>query len=363
MYITDAKQATIINDEFDRLLQRIQSKNGQPQDITKDILLATTNVFCAMMFGSRYELDDPEFTRVVEIGSGIFHMFTAGFVVDVLPWLKCLPLKSIQTLKELCKDRDEIFGRIYREHVEANRLQNPRDLTDALLKARKEAEEEDPTNEGIVTDQHVTMLMFELFPAGMVNIANTLCWALLYLIRNPDVQQMLHEELDQVIGPNRLPALEDKKSLPFLEATITETLRISSPIPLLVPRKTTVDTILQGYHIPEGATVFANAWSVHHNPDTWEAPNDFRPQRFLDKDGKFVPPKDDHFMPFGIGVRDCFGESMTRVMTFLVLARLLHSFKFENPPGCELPTLEPGTHSLAYGPKPFKFCATKRHDV
>ena len=364
MYATDVpNQEAVINVEFDRLLQRIQSQNGQPQDIRKDILLATTNVFCAMMFGSRYELDDSEFTRIVDIGEVTFNSFTSGSVVDALPWLKFLPLKSIQTLKDLFKDRNEIFGRIYRERVEANSVQNPRDLTDALLKARKKAEEEDPTIKGFITDLHVVTLMFEIFPSATVNITNIVCWALLYLIRNPDVQQMVHQELDKVIGPTRLPGLKDKKSLPFVEAIITETLRISSVTPFLVPHKATVDTTLKGYHIPEGATVFANAWSVHHNPDTWEAPNDFRPQRFLNKDGKFVPPNTDYFIPFGIGLRDCCGQSMAVEVIFLMLARLLHSFKLENPPGCDLPTLEPGTHNLSYGPKPFKFCAVKRHDV
>ena len=100
--------------------------NGQPQDFTKDILLAVTNVFCAMVFGSRYDMDDPEFARLIEVDSGILHMFTNGFVVDVFPWLKFFPFNSIQTLKERCHDRDEIHGRIYREHAEANRVQNLR---------------------------------------------------------------------------------------------------------------------------------------------------------------------------------------------------------------------------------------------
>ena len=200
--------------------------------------------------------------------------------------------------------------------MEANRVQNPRDLTDALLKARKEAEEEDASNQGIVTDQDIIMLMNEVFIAAMVN---TLSWALLYLIRNPEAQEMLHEELDQVIGPTCLPDIEDKNNLPFLEATITETLRISSVIPLSVPRKTTGGTTLQGYHIPKDTTVLAKVWSFHHNPDIWDAPNDFRPQRFLDKDGKFVPPSADHFIPFGIGLRDCLGASMTMVELYLYL--------------------------------------------
>ena len=364
MYTNDVrKQAAVINEEFDRLLQIIQSRNGQPHGIANDLLLALTNVFCVMMFGSRYELDDPELTRLAEIESGIFNLFTEGFLVDVLPWLKCFPFNSIQTLKELIEDRDKILGRIHREHVKANRVQNPRDLTDALLKAKKESEEEDSANEGMVTDQNVIMLMNEIFIASVVNIANTLSWALLYLIHNPRTQELLHQELDQVIGPNRLPDIDDRSSLPYLEATITEILRISSVIPFSVPRKTTVDTTLQEYDIPKDTTVFTNLWSLHHDPDFWDAPNDFRPQRFLDKDGKFVPPNVDHFHPFGVGIRDCVGTFMTRVELYLVLARLLHSFKFENPQGYDLPSLEPAPPAFALGPKPFKFCAIKRHGV
>ena len=78
--------------------------------------------------------------------STALHMCTNGFVVDVFPRLKFFPFNSIHTLKEMCHDRDEILGRIYREHAEANRVQNPRDLTDALLKARKVAEEENASN-------------------------------------------------------------------------------------------------------------------------------------------------------------------------------------------------------------------------
>lgn len=364
MYTIDVrKQAEVYNDEFDRLLQRVQAKNGEPYNIKSDILAAAINAFCVMMLGSRYELDDPEFIRLAEIESGIFMMFTEGFLVDVFPCLKFFPFKSIRAVKELSDDRDKILGRIYREHVEANRVQNPQDLTDALITATKEAEEEDPSNKGMVTDQHFIMLMNEIFIASVVNFTNTLAWGLLYLVHNPSIQDLVHQELDHVVGPDRLPDIGDKQSLPFLEATINETMRLASVIPLSVPRKTTVDTSLLGYHIPKDTTVFTNLWSLHHDPDFWDAPNEFRPQRFLDKDGKFVPPNPEHFFPFGVGIRNCVGESMSRIETYLVLARLLHSFKFETPPGCDMPSLEPAHQGFALGPKPFKLCAIKRHDV
>ena len=354
--------SSVINDEFDLLLKRIQSTNGRPHDMTEEIRLAVTNVICALTFGSRYELDDPEFTKFVELSDGIVKMLGTGSVADIFPWLRFFPLKSIQIFKENCKERDELVGRFYREHVEANRVQNPRDLTDALLKAKKEAEEEDSSIKGFLTDQHLIMTMGEAFIAGTETTANTLSWALLYLIRNPKVQEKLHLELDRVIGRHRLPDLEDKKSLPFLEATITEILRISSVGPFALPHKAIVDTTLQGYHIPKDTTVIVNLWSLHHDPDIWDDPNDFKPQRFLDDDGNFVPPRADLFLPFSGGRRVCIGESLARIELFLVLARLLHSFKFENPPACDLPTLKPIV-ALTLMPRPFKVCAVKRLSV
>ena len=351
------KHGSVITKEVHLLLKRVQSSNGQPHDITTEVQLAIANVVCTIMFGLRYKLDDPEFLKAIEIPKAIFAMLGSGSIVDVFPWLKFFPFKSVQRFKKICEERDDLFGRIYREHVTANRVQDPQDLTDTLLKAKKEAEEDSSVKE-FFSDEHVILTMGELFMGGLETTSSSVCWALLHLIHNPKIQDMLHQELDEVIGPNRLPELKDKKKLPHLEATITETQRLSGGA--LQPHKSMVDTTLQGYHIPKVSTVLINLWSLHHDPDIWDAPNEFKPQRFLNKDGKYVLPNADHFRPFSAGRRQCPGESLARIQLFLVLARLLHSFKFENPPGCDLPSLEPIT-GLAVMPKPFKVCAFKRH--
>ena len=126
------KQGSIINEEVYLLLKRLQSSSGQPHDITTEVQLAVTNVICTIVFGSRYELDDPEFLSVIAITNGIFAMFGSGSIADVFPWLKFFPFNSVQRFKKICEERDDLFGRIYREHVKANRVENPRDLTDTL---------------------------------------------------------------------------------------------------------------------------------------------------------------------------------------------------------------------------------------
>ena len=78
-------------------------------------------------------------------------------------------------LKETCQERDELVGRIYREHLKANRIDNPQDLTDALLKAKKEAEDEDSSVRGFMTEEDLIMTMTDMFMAGMESTATTLC--------------------------------------------------------------------------------------------------------------------------------------------------------------------------------------------
>lgn len=136
------------------------------------------------MLGLRYEFDDFEFIRLVEIESGIFMMFIEGFLVDVFFCLKFFLFKFIWVVKELFDDRDKIFGRIYCEYVEVNRVQNFQDLIDVLIKVMKEVEEEDLLNKGMVIDQYFIMLMNEIFIVFVVNFINILVWGLLYFVYN-----------------------------------------------------------------------------------------------------------------------------------------------------------------------------------
>ena len=363
MYSTGMlKLESVVSQEFELLSKRLESAESQPHDITKEIRLTVMNVICALVFGSRFDLQDPEFTKFVDITSTLAALVSTGSIVDMIPCLKIFPFKSLQRLKQVCRERDDVVRKIYEKHLEANRVDKPLDLTDAFLKAKKEAEEEDSTIKGFLTDQDLVMTMSEVFVAGFETTASTINWALLYLLHNPEVQDKLHKELDQVIGPERLPGLKDRKSLPYLEATFTETLRISSLVPLAVPHMTTVDTTLQGYSIPKGTTLLANLWSLHHDPSVWENPHDFKPERFLDEDGNYVAPKADRLLPFSTGRRVCLGESLARMEVFVILSRLLHRFKFKNPPGCPPPSLQP-TPGIALIPKPFFVCAMKRQSA
>ena len=105
---------------------------------------------------------------------------------------------------------------------------------------------------------------------------------------NPNVVKKAQEELDRVVGKDRLPEFSDRDDLPYIDALVKELLRWNTPLPISLPVKTTKDDIYRGYFIPAGSTVIENTWAVCHDPAIYPDPEAFNPDRFL-KDGKIDP--------------------------------------------------------------------------
>ena len=200
----------------------------------------------------------------------------------------------------------------------------------------------------------------DVFMPGTETPSAVIIWLIFYAIKYPNVQAKLHRQLDDVIGnTNRLPQISDKPNLPYLDAFIAEIQRVVSETPLAAPHSTTRDTSLAGFVIPRGMTIFVNLWAIHHDPDRWEDPFCFRPERFLDEQGQL---RLEGVMPFSSGKRSCPGESFARKAVFLYAARLLYRFKFKSPPGAILPDEDDSDYGIVLSCKPFKICVIERRN-
>jgi len=143
----------------------------------------------------------------------------------------------------------------------------------------------------------------------------------------PEVQKKVQEELDRVVGKGRLPDFEDLNSLPYLVATIRETVRWNPTTPIAVPHSLTEDDEYNGMRLPKGSTVIGNAWSILHNEEQFEEPMVFKPERFLTADGQIDPTILNPFdVAFGFGRRTCPGIHVGYAMTFICTASLLSAF-------------------------------------
>ncbi|KAH8914696.1 cytochrome P450 [Atractiella rhizophila] len=139
----------------------------------------------------------------------------------------------------------------------------------------------------------------------------------------PDVVDKAHEELDRVIGQDRMPDFPDENSLPYVQAVIQECLRWRSVIAGGLAHASIEDDVYEGYFIPKGSTVLACHWSIHMDPDTFPQPEKFLPERFI-QDGKF---SDHGTVAFGLGRRKCPGQWIAERSLFIVFSRILWAFK------------------------------------
>ncbi|KAL1753471.1 cytochrome P450 [Schizophyllum commune] len=174
---------------------------------------------------------------------------------------------------------------------------------------------------------------------------------------------LAHAELDRVVGDTRLPTYEHVEHLPYLQAIINETHRFRTLVPLALPHRVTKDTQYKGYLIPEGASVFGDLHAVYHDPELFEDPDVFNPDRYLTTPHGTRPGVDDSDMRstfiFGYGRRICPGMHLATVSALLATMKLLWGFQFRPPTdpatGKEIPLdLHMNREGAAIGPPHFK---------
>ncbi|CAG2069359.1 unnamed protein product, partial [Timema podura] len=136
-----------------------------------------------------------------------------------------------------------------------------------------------------------------------------------------------------------------------------EVQRHGNVVPVAVAHRATRTADLMGHIIPQGATLLVSLHSLHMDPTHWGDPDTFRPERFLDAQGKLL--QDDWFLPFGVGKRRCLGETLARSTLFLFFTTLLHNFTLSVPPEGSLPSTK-GYDGVTISPRPFFAVLTPR---
>lgn len=157
-------------------------------------------------------------------------------------------------------------------------------------------------------------------------------WVMAELVLNQDVQDKLRHELDFLVGNKNVTEAEVAK-LPYLQSVVKESLRVHPPGPLLSwARLSTSDVRLSNKMvIPANTTAMVNMWAIAHDPNVWEDPLVFKPERFLINQGGVdfdVRGGDLRLAPFGAGRRVCPGRNLALVTVSLWVAKLVNNFKW-----------------------------------
>ncbi|XP_074075232.1 cytochrome P450 2A13-like isoform X2 [Macrotis lagotis] len=249
-----------IQEEAGFLIEEIQRTKGVPIDPTFILSCTVSNIICSIVFGDRYEYEDKQFLSLLQMMLGSFR-FTAtslGQLYEMFSGvMKHLPGPQQQAFKEL-KGLENFITEKVRENQATLDPNSPRNFIDSFL-IKMQEEKEDPNTEFFI--HNLIMTTLNLFFAGTETVSTTLRYGFLLLMKHPEVEAKIHEEIDRVIGRNRSPKFEDKIKMPYTEAVIHEIQRFSNIIAMGVSRRVTKDTRFRGYLLPKAnAIVLEKAW-------------------------------------------------------------------------------------------------------
>ncbi|KAG1328116.1 Cytochrome P450 71A1 [Cocos nucifera] len=220
-----------------------------------------------------------------------------------------------------------VLDDVIKKHADqAKDEKQEKDFVDVLLSLQK-----DPVDLAL-TKEDIKALLVDMFAAGTDTSYIVLEWAMAELVRNSQVMKKLQDEIRGIAIRKGLVKEEDLSKLSYLKDVIKEVLRLHPPAPLLVPRESMDNCRIEGYEIPQRTRVIVNGWAIGRDPKVWEAPEEFRPERFMGNQIDFKG-NDFQFIPFGSGRRICPGMNFAISTVELALANLIQCFDWELPHG------------------------------
>lgn len=162
-------------------------------------------------------------------------------------------------------------------------------------------------------------------------------WTLSLLLNHRHELEKVQQELDNIVGKERLFNESDVDKLVYLQAVVKETMRLYPAGAISGVREFSEDCVVGGYHVSKGTWLMVNLWKMQRDPKVWSDPLEFKPERFLTTH-KQVDVKGQHFelIPFGAGRRACPGINFALPMTYLAVASLLQAYDITTPDNAEV---------------------------
>ncbi|KAM1080654.1 hypothetical protein TB2_014951 [Malus domestica] len=318
-------------EEVARLVCRVAESYPGTSNLTKILGLYANDVLCRVAFGRGFseggDYDRHGFQKMLEEYQELLGGFSIGDFFPSMEFIHSLTgMKS--RLQETFRRFDELFDQMVTDHLNPNReKEKHKDLVDVLLDVQKSESAEIP-----LTMDNVKAIILDMFAAGTDTTFITLDWGMTELLMNPKVLGRAQAEVRGVVGERRVVLESDLSQLDYLKDVIKEIFRLHPPAPVLVPRESMEDVSIDGYNIPAKTRIFVNAWAIGRDPESWENPETFEPERFIGSTIDFKG-QDYELLPFGAGRRGCPAITFGTATIELALAQLLHSFDWELPPG------------------------------
>ncbi|GJN03235.1 hypothetical protein PR202_ga20657 [Eleusine coracana subsp. coracana] len=313
------------------------------------------NITRRLIFNNRY-FGDPrpnggpgqlevEHMDAVFTALGVLYAFC---ISDYLPWLVGLDLDGHEKIiKKATETVSRLHGTIIDERWRQWKFgerQELEDFLDVLISLR------DPQGNSALTMEEVTVLTLGIAIATVDNPSNAVEWALAEMVNNPELLAKAVEEIERVVGRERLVQESDIPRLNYLKACLRDAFRLHPVAPFNVPHVALEDTTVAGFHIPKGSHVLLSRIGLGRNPNVWEDPLRFNPDRHIathDLKAEVALTENDlRFIFFSTGRRGCIAASLGTAMSVMLFGRLLQGFTWTKPASMAAIDLSEGKHNI-----------------
>ncbi|TFK26029.1 OrdA protein [Coprinopsis marcescibilis] len=297
-----------------------------------------------------------EFVDLIEGANENFNVASVpgAFLVDLFPSLLNLPewlpgMGWRETAKRWRKDTDAMVAAPYswtKQQIAAGTAQPS--FVSTSLETESELTEQERHD--------IKLVAASLYGGGADTTVSANYAFYLAMVLHPDVQKKAQQEVDSVVGPDRLPTQADAADMPYVRAVVSEVLRWNSVAPSGVPHVAIEDGYIDGYFIPKDSMILANLWGILHDPALYPDPMTFNPERYLGSN----PQPDPRKVAFGFGRRICPGMYLAEASLWAMVSMSLATFDITNAivdGQPVIPVHENTSGTISY-PKPFQ-CSIK----
>jgi len=295
-------------------------RGGEERDLHEEMMNLALRIVGKTLLGADVTRDAKEVGQTLDILLEIAANF--GRTVLVPLWV---PTPRNLRAKLGVRRLEKVIYRIIAERRASGRDGEGLDSGD-LLSTLLQVQDEDGTQ---MSDRQLRDETITLFLAGHETTANTLSWTWWLLAQNPAVEKRFHEELDGMLG-GRAPMADDLPKLPYLAHVLTESLRLY-PTAWGMARLAAEEHEIAGYPVHTGYGVAFAQWVIHRDARWFDAPLEFRPERWENGLAKQLPRF--AYFPFGGGPRQCIGNTFALMEASVVLATVGQKFRFALVPG------------------------------
>ncbi|XP_032742552.1 LOW QUALITY PROTEIN: cytochrome P450 3A1-like [Rattus rattus] len=318
----------IIEQYGDILVKYLRQEKGKPVPVKEVFGAYSMDVITSTSFGVNVDsLNNPKDPFVEKAKKLLRIDFLDPFFLSVVLFPFLTPVYEMLNISMFPKDSIEFFKKfVYRmKETRLDSMQKHRvDFLQLMMNAHNDSK--DKESHTALSDMEITAQSIIFIFAGYEPTSSTLSFVLHSLATHPDTQKKLQEEIDRAL-PNKAPPTYDTvMEMEYLDMVLNETLRLY-PVANRLERVCKKDTEINGVFIPKGSVVMIPSYALHHDPQHWPEPEEFRPERFSKENKGSIDPY--VYMPFGNGPRNCIGMRFALMNMKLALTKVLQNFSFQ----------------------------------